>query len=705
MRPVRVGSLFVGLMVILVTPFHAQEPAANAGEYAGLETGKMWTFDAPPLEYWARRYDFRPAQAWLDHARLASVRFGNNCSASFVSGQGLVMTNHHCARACIEASTRPGEDLLGNGFYAPGKGDERKCEGLFLDQLQEISDVTDSVTAGVRPGMPVNVAADRRQETIRRLETRCGAATPNAACQVVTMYRGGQYKLYRFRRYNDVRLVFAVESQTGFFGGDPDNFTYPRYDLDMSIVRAYENDQPANTEFFHWSSTGSKEGDLVFVTGNPGSTGRLNTMAQLEYLRDVQYPAQLDQLARQIAVYQDLSRTSEDRALALRNTIFGLQNTQKAITGYQSGLLDPHLMAQKRAWERNFRARITANPGFRARFGTAWAGIAATRAQLKVIDVRRRYYSFGAYGSRLLGLAAILLRWPSEMAKPDSARLPAYRDANKAALERALASPTPVDPEQEARLLSAYLTAMQRELPPADPVLKAALSGRDPGQVARDMVSQSVLKTAEGRKVIMDGGAGAVAASTDPFIRLARTIDPMERAMQKQVAQLTNQEARDDELVARALLAVFGQSVAPDATFSLRISDGEIKRYPLNGTYAPAYTTFYGLYDRSHSFDQKEPWNLTQRWRTARDSLNLSVPFNVVGTADIIGGNSGSPVINREGQVVGLIFDGNMEMLPNRFLFTERVARSVWVDSRGIIEALRRVYGAKALADELEGKS
>jgi hypothetical protein len=664
----------------------------------------MWTFDAPPMEYWAQRYNFRPSQQWLDQVRLASVRHGGNCSSSFVSPNGLVMTNHHCARACIEAVTKEGEDLLGNGFYAPGREDERICQGLFLDQLQAITDVTDSVTAGITAATPPGIAAERRAATIKRLETACGAATPNAACQVVTMYRGGQYKLYRFRRFTDVRLVFAVESQTGFFGGDPDNFTYPRFDLDMAMVRAYVDGRPASTEYFRWSPNGSREGDLVFVTGNPGSTGRLNTMAQLEYLRDVQYPAQLDQLARQIAVYQALSKLSEDRALALRNTIFGLQNTQKAITGYQSGLLNPALMAQKRAWEQKFRQQVAGNAGFRQRYGGAWQGVATTRTQLKAVDVRRRYHSFGAYGSRMLSLAGILVRWHAEMAKPDSARLTGYREGNKAALERALASATPVDPEQETRLLAAYLTAMKRELPAADPVLAAALAGRTPEDAARAMVAGSTLKTAEGRKALLDGGAAAITASADPFLRLARVIDPLERALQKRVADLTNQEARYDEQIARALLAVFGKSVAPDATFSLRISDGEVKRYPLNGTYAPAYTTFYGLYDRHYSFGGEDPFHLARKWAERRDSLDLSVPFNAVSTADIIGGNSGSPVINRDAQIVGLIFDGNIEMLPNRFLFTEQVARSVWVDSRGIIEALRKVYDANPLADELEGK-
>jgi hypothetical protein len=496
------------------------------------------------------------------------------------------------------------------------------------------------------------------------------------------MYSGGQYKLYRFRRFSDIRLVFAVESQTGFFGGDPDNFTYPRYDLDLSIVRVYEDNKPANTEYFRWSPNGSKEGDLVFVTGNPGSTGSSNTMAQMQYLRDVQYPAQLDALARQIAVYQALSALSEDREKALRNTIFGLQNTQKAIGGYQSGLLDPQLMAQKREWERSFRARWRANPGFRQRFGGAWAGIETARAALRAIDVRRRYHAFGAYGSRMLTMAGILVRWPSSWPSPTRPAdgLSGGQQGKSGAGDQLhhCGRPGAGGPAADG-VLHCHEARAAGNRSGAD----GGAGRADAGSGGREMVAASTLKTAEGRKALVDGGAAAIAASTDPFIKLARVIDPLERVIAKRVADLNNQEARYNEQVARALFAVFGNSVAPDATFSLRITDGEIKRYPLNGTYAPAYTTFYGLYDRHASFPGEEPWSLTKRWSERRDSLDLSVPFNAVSTADIIGGNSGSPVINREGQVVGLIFDGNMEMLPNRFLFTERVARSVWVGLAG----------------------
>ena len=695
----------VAVLVTAAPVLRAQAPAAAAPqqtqEYPGLETGKMWTFDVPPLEYWARRYTFRPTQDWLDHARLSALR-QPGCTASFVSGDGLIMTNHHCARACIESATRPGEDLLGNGFYARTRAEERACPNLWVEQLLSISDVTDSVAAAVPANTAAGRAADLRAAAVRALERSCGAGAPDLNCQVVSMYRGGQYKLYRFRRFSDVRLVFAPEDKIAFFGGDPDNFTFPRHDLDLSFYRAYVNGEPTHTDFFRWSRNGSNEGDLVFVIGNPGSTGRLNTMAQLEYLRDVQYPAQLAAVGRQIAAYRAASDADSQRAQALRNTLFSLENTQKAVTGYQSGLLDAQLMTRKQTWEQNFRNRVNADAGLRRQYGDAWTSIQSTRRQMAALDVRRRYYATGAYGSRLLSLAGVLVRLPAESAKPDSLRQPLFRDANRANLERTLTTTT-VDTLLEIRLLGAYLAAMASELPTTDPVVRAALGGRTGEEAARAMVRGSVILTGEQRRVLLQGGAAAVQASADPFVQLARVIDPLERDVQRQWGELTSQEAQHDERVARALLAVFGSSVAPDATFSLRISDGEVRRYPYNGTQAQPYTTLFGLFDRSAGFANQPPWQLPARWTARRDSLNLATPFNAVSTNDIIGGNSGSPVISRDGEIVGLIFDGNMEGLPARFLFTEARGRSVFVDSRGIIEALRRVYDAGPLADELTG--
>jgi hypothetical protein len=472
--------------------------------------------------------------------------------------------------------------------------------------------------------------------------------------------------------------------------------------MDISFYRVYENGQPLQpTHHFTWSPNGSSEGDLVFVVGNPGSTGRLNTLAQMEYLRDVQYPAQLDGLARQIAILHDLANADATRARGLRNRIFGLENSQKAVTGYRAGLVDPGLMSWKRKWEDDFRAKVQANPDLKARFGNAWDEVATINQELTALDVRRRYHAFNAFGSRLMTLAGLLVRAPSEMAKPDGERMGMFRDASRAQLDRFLGGST--DTLLERRMLTAWFEAMVRELPADDPVRRVALGGRTPEAAAAALVSGTVLGSADQARRLLQGGQSAITASRDPFIALARVIEPLEREMSARIVALRDKEAQQDERIARALLAVFGNSVAPDATFSLRISDGLVARFPYNGTIAAPYTTFYGLYDRWTAFGGKDPWRMTQKWIDAKDRINLATPLNAVSTNDIIGGNSGSPVISRNAEIVGLIFDGNIEQLPNRFLFTQSVARSVWVDSRGIVEALRSVFGASALVDELLG--
>ncbi|MDH4044556.1 MAG: S46 family peptidase [Gemmatimonadota bacterium] len=698
MRRYTFAAFALAAAVLAVRPLGAQELVR---EYPGLETGTMWTFDVPPLAYWAARYDFRPATGWLDHVRLSSVR-QPGCSASFVSGQGLVMTNHHCARGCIEAVTREGEDFIEDGFYAATRDEERSCPNFWLDQLLSIRDVTDSVVSAVPSGVTPTQAAEARAAAIVDIQDRCRATGESLNCQVVTMYRGGQYKLYTFRRYTDVRLVFAPDGTAAFFGGDPDNFTYPRYDLDISFYRAYEDGQPVeSTDHLVWSAQGSAEGDLVFVVGNPGSTGRLNTIAQMEYLRDVQYPAQLTGYAARIPVLHDLSSADPQRARTYRNQIFGLENSQKAVTGYRAGLLDPGLMEWKATWEKEFRAKVAANPDLKAQYGSAWDEIAKIRAALASVDARRRYHTFNMYGSRLMNVAGMLVRAPIEMAKPDAERARPYQEANRAQLERMLGGT--VDTLYERRILAAFFEGMAHELPAGDPVRRVALGNRAPEQAAATMVGQTVLTNPEQVRGLLTGGSAAVAASSDPFIALARVIEPLERELGAKVTDLFDREAQQDERIARALLAVFGNSVAPDATFSLRISDGVVARYPYNGTIAAPYTTFYGLYDRWTAFKGQDPWVMHQRWIDAKDKLDLATPINAVSTNDIIGGNSGSPVINRDGEVVGLIFDGNIEQLPNRFLYTQSVARSVWVDARGIVEALRKVYGAGTLVDELLG--
>lgn len=702
------SRLLSGLLALLAaSPLLAQvttpaRPDTAATLPAGFveEFGTMWTLEAPPLDYWKARYGFTPDQTWLDHVRLASVRTPI-CSASFVSSRGLVMTNHHCARECISAVSPADTNFQRTGFVAATQAQERKCPGLYVDQLQSIEDVTAQVR-GTATARGAAGRVEQRKASIDTITAKCQAET-GFTCQVVALYNGGIYSLYRYKRFDDVRLVMAPEEEVSFFGGDPDNFTYPRYDLDMSFVRVYDKNAPlAPKDYLKWSARGAEEGDVVFVVGNPGSTGRLLTVAQMEYLRDVQYPAQLALLQRNIDAMQEMSEGNEDARRRLENQLFSAQNSFKAITGYLAGLQDSSIMAHKRAFERDFRRRVSADPKLREQYGGTWDSIAAAQRQLTTLSSRLRYYGFG--GSQLLNLAGGVVRVPRQAALPDSLRLPQYRGEGLKTIRQLVERDVPIDPEVEKLTLAAQLRAAQRELPANDPFLRTVLAGRSPEVAAEALVNGTRLADTKVRKDLIEGGTAAVDASDDPMIVLARRLEPLSRSIAMQAARLDAVTSANAEQLGQAIFAAYGRSLPPDATFTLRISDGVAKSYPNNGTIAPYRTTFYGLYGRSAAFGNEPPFQLPERWRMREKRLDLSTPLDFVSTNDIIGGNSGSPVINREGEVVGLIFDGNIESLANRFIFTDEVARSVSVHSRGIVEALRKVYDATRIADELEGK-
>lgn len=669
------------------------------------EFGTMWTFDAPPLDHWRKTYGFAPDQAWLDRVRSASVRL-SNCSSSFVSANGLVLTNHHCVRECAVGVSPPDTDYIETGFVALTKREEKKCPGMYVDELVSMENVTARIRAAVTATTPAGEATQRADE-IDRIQTECRSQT-GLTCQVVSLYHGGIYSVYRYKRYDDVRLVFAPEEQVAAFGGDPDNFTYPRHDVDAALLRVYANDQPHKpANYLRWSAAGATEGELVFVVGNPGSTGRLNTLAQLEFLRDTGYPTQLASFERALTIFREFSKRDEATKRALQNYVFSIENSQKAITGYRRGLTDSSYMRRKAEFEAEFRARLAADPKLAIYSGT-YDAIATAQRELASFDAQRRYHSYGPppvlAGSRLLAMAGQLVRVDEQAALPDSARLAAFRGNAAASIRAGLLREQPIDTALEIRSLAAHLRAAQAELPPDDPFLRAALGGRTPEQAAASLVNGSRVRDLAFRKSLLDGGATAIAASSDPLIVLARTIDPMNRTLLARTERLNAVISANTGRIGRALFETYGTSLPPDATFTLRITDGVVKGYPSNGTFAPYKTTFHGLYDRAASFDNKPPWNLPPRWVEKKDRLDLTTPYNFVSTTDIIGGNSGSPVINKAGEVVGVAFDGNIESLPNRFLFLSDVPRTVSVHSRAITEALRKMYDAASLANELEGK-
>jgi hypothetical protein len=703
------------------TPGTTQAPTATATPQTGTasgpttplappgyksEFGTMWTFDAPPLDYWKRTHNFSPDQRWLDNVRLAAVRLPN-CSASFVSANGLVLTNHHCTRQCTEDVSPKDTNYIETGFIARGLSDEKKCPGLYVDQLISNENVTDKVRAGITGSTAAEQDA-QRTATIARLQSECGQAT-GLTCQVVSLYHGGMYSLYRYKRFNDLRMVMVPEESIAAFGGDPDNFTYPRYDLDMALLRVYENNAPYRpANYLRWSANGAAEGEAVFVIGNPGSTGRLNTLAQMEFLRDIGYPAQLAGYKRALTIYRDLIARDTAAARMYQNQIFGIENSFKAVTGYHTGLVDSTRMAKKRAFEAEFRARVNADPALRARYGSAWDAIAAAQRELAGFNPQFRLYGFGPSvnlaGSTLLTMASQIVRLPSESAKPDAQRLAAYRGAALETIKQQLVGPRQINPALEKAAIAAQLRVAQQELPANDAFLAATLGGRTPEAVAEELVSGTRLGDQEVRIALVEGGAAAVAASKDPMIVFARAIDPLNRRVVARADSLNAIITSNAELIGQALFATYGTALPPDATFTLRISDGVVKGYPLNGTLAPHKTTFFGLYERSAAFDHKPPFQMPKRWADRRERLNLATGYNFVSTADIIGGNSGSPVINRNAEIVGLAFDSNIEGIANRFLFTTDMPRTVSVHSAGMVEALRKMYDGARIADELQGR-
>jgi len=666
----------------------------------------MWTFDNPPLAQLKERYGFTPTREWLDHIRLSSVRFSDGGSGAFVSPHGLVLTNHHVALTQLQKLSTPERDYVRDGFYARTRREELKCPDLALDVLVHMEDVTARVHASVRPGMSEREAFEARRAEIARIERESREAT-GLHSEVVALYHGAEYWLYRYKRYTDVRLVFAPEQQIAFFGGDPDNFTYPRYCLDFALFRVYENGQPLRSEhYLRWNSRGAAEGELVFVSGHPGRTSRLLTVAQLETLRDVTYPRTIKTIRHRLQVLREYAARGPEPARQAAELIFSLENALKAYLGEWNGLRDPALMERKRQQEEEFRARVASRPEWQAEYGSAWAEIAAAEARYREQAVPLLYRSVRRSFSDLVEHALTLVRYVTEVKKPDAERLEGFHDAQLEAVRFRLLSPAPIFPELEEVLLAASLQESLEELGPDDPFIRAALGGRSPESVARELMRGTRLTDPALRRALLEGGEEAVAASPDPLLQWARRVDPILRQMQRwfeeQVASV--REAAGAK-IGRARFAVFGKSVYPDATFTLRLSYGTVRGYPMNGTQAPPKTTFYGLFDRAHGFDQKPPYHLPPRVWARRNRLDLSTPLNFVSTCDITGGNSGYPVINRQGELVGVIFDGNIESLVGNFVYIEETNRAVAVHSAAILEALRKLYMAAPLADELEGKT
>jgi hypothetical protein len=663
----------------------------------------MWTFDNPPLEALKKRYGFTPSAQWLDHLRLSSVRFNDGGSGSFVSATGLVLTNHHVALDQLQKVSSENVDYARDGFLARTSKDEIKCPDLELNVLESMSDVTARVTgAAAAAGKDQQAAFLARKAEIAKI-TKESKDQTGLESEVVTLYQGGEYWVYRYKKYTDVRVVFAPELQAAFYGGDPDNFTYPRYALDMALFRVYENDKPIHSDpHLKINTKGAKTGDLVFVSGHPGSTERLSTLAQLETQRDIGLPLILRVYARKRALLNAYGGRGPEQKRQTADLLFGIENSLKAVQGEYQGLLDKNLMAKKSQEEREFQALVDKNAEWRQAYGDAWDLIAGAEKKRAERAKQSAFWSLGRSSAQLATLAMQTVQYVAEVKKPDGERLPGFHEAQLESTRFAMLSPAPLYPEMEEALLADWLALVQEELGQDDPFVKACLGGKPAAQVAHDAIAGTKLADPKVRKELMEGGESAVAASTDSLIALAKKADPFLREIRKwREDEVESVETAASEKIGRARFAVYGKSVCPDATFTLRLSYGTVRGYPMNGTLAPPKTTLLGLFERAQAFDQQPPFNLVPRMIERRERLDLTTPMNFVCTCDIIGGNSGSPIVDRQGDLVGLVFDGNIESLVGNYVYLEDTNRCVGVHAAVIIEALRKLYDAGFLADEI----
>ncbi len=680
----------------------AQLEQVRAGKF---DSGRMWTFEAAPVDFFQKTYNFRPTQEWLDDVRLSSLRMSTGCSASFVSGDGLVMTNHHCARGTFAGIQKEGENLLATGFFAERLEDERKIPNVYFEQLVAIRDVSGEIHAAMDAAATDEARLEIRDKTIEEIQKRAKEESGHRA-QVVTLYHGGRYSLYLYKRFDDVRLVLAPELQIAHFGGDYDNFTYPRYCLDFTFVRLYDKDgkpyKPDN--YFNWSKKGAKENEPVFVIGNPGSTNRLSTADQLAYYRDVQYPFVSNMFNDRMEAMLLYVEMHPEKKQEMKTQILSVSNGQKSFMGRLDGLRDDVLMQRRRDFDRQFQAEVMKRPELKAKYGHVWTEIAQTRERMRAV-------SSDLFGLRASGLgisahyikAGALAALAAQLQKPEEERDAQFKAGKLDLVKLAIAKPLSVDADMEILTLERQLKTMAGQLGKEDPVVQTLMQGRTCKEAAKALPAESLLGDSVKLAALIDGAPQSILQCRDPFVAAALRAYPRLAEASRISIEMSARDEVNRTLLGRALYDVYGTDIPPDATFTLRIADGVVKGYDYNGTKAPASTTFYGLYDRYHSNPGSEAWELPARWTTPPAGLDLSAPMDFVSTNDIIGGNSGSPMINADREIVGLIFDGNIESLPGDFIFAEDAGnRTVSVHSSGILEAIRHAFKADRVAKELE---
>ncbi len=667
------------------------------------DMGKMWTFESPPLDYFEQEYNFRPADDWLEKVRKSALRFGKGCSASFVSADGLIMTNHHCVRGILSRLNEDDEDLLANGFYAETIEEEKHISDLFVDQLIYIEDITADVLSAMEKGETDSTKIALRDNKIEKLKTKASEEFPELNFKSVSYYEGGKFSLYGYKRYNDIRLVFVPELWVAKLGGDYDNFTYPRFGLDCAFLRAYDEDgNPIKADFyFNWSDEGVVEDQPVFVVGNPGSTDRIHTTAQIEFARDIHYPMLTKMFRDMYAIYEDMVIEDGAQDTKLIARLYSIGNGLKVFEGTYKALRDPYLMARKKDFENDFKNTVQSNPDLNKKYGHIWNEITASRIEaVKKAGKIFAYTMRNFYTPKYFFIAEDLIELAEQLNLSEDERDDKYNEDN---LDETIESifPTDLDSDLQKKLLFVQVNKLTDNLNPDDELILKMLNDKK-GQAAVDYIlSNSKILTKDDVITLANAGTNAILNSGDPFIYFVRYTKDKLKKMREENTALGEKDELNNQLLGKALYAVYGDAIPPDATFTLRLADGVVKGYNYNGTRAPYKTTFYGSLDRYYSFDKKFPFNLPQYWEDLPEDFDLSTSLNFVSTNDIVGGNSGSPVININAEIVGLAFDGNIESLPTKYIYTTEANRTVSVSAKGMIEVIRDLYKAERLSEEI----
>ena len=672
----------------------------KAGKF---DTGKMWTFEYPPIDYFEEEYGFTADEDWFDHVRMASLKFATYCSASFVSEDGLIMTNHHCARQNVTKVTQDGEDLHKNGFISFTLEEERSVPGLFVEQTVLFKDVTDEIRNALEEGNTEDEKLAIKSKIIEEIETRITEET-GLRVSITQLYEGARYSLYGYKRYDDVRLVFAPEEQLGSFGGEEDNFTYPRYTLDFSFFRVYdENGNTLKTDhYYKWSDNGADVNEPVFVVGNPGSTNRLKTVAQLEYYRDISYPRTLELIDGLIETYESIIESDPERELELKDNLLNFYNSKKAYTGMLKGLRDPILMQRKRDFENNFKSAIQADEELNKKYGNLWVNIEEIRSELRKITNKRFALQMNRFTTPgYFFIAEEMLNIAEELKKPESERDDLYvGDELELSIEAMI--PDNFDFEMNYKLLNQKLKIILEYLGDDKELMQKMTGGKTGDEAVDYLLANSSLTNIGDMKALVAAGPDSILNGNDPFIYFILNTKETSERLDEKMDELAELEDSYNEKIGRALFEIYGTSIPPDATFTVRISDGVVKGFPYNGTIASPYTTFYGMYDRYYSFNGEFPWSLPERWENPPKDFDLSTKYNFITTNDLTGGSSGSAMINKDAEVVGLSFDGNIQGLPGNFIYRTEENRAVGVHSSAIIETLEKIYNLYRISEELK---